>query len=297
MSEALNLALLRFLEAHPAPVDGKSLQVREILECAHGSLFSCQLNVAWLRARCRVADNNISSRFKHELGLSIKQYLEASRLEAARYVLADEARSYPVGQVALAVGYRHLQTFHAAFLRRYGTPPASLCGRGTRVGRRAERPVQGTNPSLTAPRRLTMVAAMECVLPTGFGPGATAANAIGYVEWLANQAPSSWRSDSLADGLDLLDRVACTMYGHCLWDCSAPEQIMVMETVQGIPHRSVQRFFGVLVRLTLSGFLCAPAYGGNRDFLGWHYVGFSPRMPRTASDDQTCAAEKDGASE
>ena len=55
--------------------DGKDLprEVHEVLICIHCNLFDSDLNVQALKSRCRIRDNNISCRFRYEMGVTIKE--------------------------------------------------------------------------------------------------------------------------------------------------------------------------------------------------------------------------------
>jgi transcriptional regulator GlxA family with amidase domain len=100
-----------------------SLRVRELITAINEWLFDPGLSVSTLKVRCRVRDNNISSRFKNEVGVSIKDYILTLRLRAAREMIQLGDR--PATDVAYAVGFRYSQTFYRAYHRRYGTAPCS----------------------------------------------------------------------------------------------------------------------------------------------------------------------------
>ncbi len=120
----------------------------------------------------------------------------------------------------------------------------------------------------------TLAAAMERVLPSERGPGAADANAAVYARWAADRYESVERS--LSAGLTLLESLAAGMWGRGFSACDGPEKDAVLERLQGTPHPTAQRFFRTLVRVTLAGFLSAPAYGGNRNGVGWSFLGFEP---------------------
>src|ERR1700722_11963071 len=116
-----------------------SLRVRELIAAINQGLFDHDLSVRTLKARCRARDNNISSRFKYEVGVSIKDYILTRRLRAAREMIQLGER--PAAEVAYAVGFRYSQTFYRAYHRRYGTAPCS--------GRTGVRPIE-TNAAMSA---------------------------------------------------------------------------------------------------------------------------------------------------
>lgn len=100
-----------------------SLPVRELIAAINQNAFDHGLSVGALKTRCRIRDNNISSRFKHETGVSIKDYILTLRLSAAREMIRSDNRS--AAEAGYAVGFRYSQTFYRAYRRRYGTAP---CG-------------------------------------------------------------------------------------------------------------------------------------------------------------------------
>lgn len=119
----IDAELDRFL-ADVAEPGNLSRELREVLEHIHTHLFDPDLNVQSLKTRCRIRDNNISCRFRHVLGITIKEYIETLRLNAALRLLEKQI---PVFDVAMAVGYLYPQTFYRAFHRKFDRPPASLC--------------------------------------------------------------------------------------------------------------------------------------------------------------------------
>jgi AraC-like DNA-binding protein len=133
----IDAELRRFREVHPPLVEGVSWQVRELLRCLHEHLFEPSLNVRELKTRCRMRDHNVSCRFGHEMGVSIKAYIEALRLEAADQILRAGIAS--VSDVAQSVGYCYLQTFYRAYARRFHRTPGRVCDEGSgAAGRGAE---------------------------------------------------------------------------------------------------------------------------------------------------------------
>lgn len=123
-------------------------------------------------------------------------------------------------------------------------------------------------------------AAMDRVLPSSeAAPGATAAGALQHVERLLESDVVGPDAATIGQGLELLDSAALSRWGRPFPECRSTEQDAVLRQVQDIPHPPVQQFFSLLVRLTLSGFLCAPEHGGNRSGMGWRFVGFMPRSP------------------
>lgn len=129
---------------------------------------------------------------------------------------------------------------------------------------------------MTAERRRTLAAAMDRILPPDGGPGASDAHAIGYVDWLIGQIFFRRAARELDAGLDLLDSLAAALWKKEFAACDAVERDAILAEVQRVPHPVAQRFFRMLVHMTLAGFLCSPEYGGNRGCVGWRFIGFTP---------------------
>lgn len=105
------------LEVHraraiPAP-HGLSWQVSQLLHAINGAVFDHHVSVDALRRRCLLRDHNVSSRFKHEVGVTIRDYINQRRLAAAASLLASGACN--ASDAAYAVGYDNQQTFNRLF--------------------------------------------------------------------------------------------------------------------------------------------------------------------------------------
>jgi hypothetical protein len=129
---------------------------------------------------------------------------------------------------------------------------------------------------VTPAQRATLAAAMDRILPGARGAGATAADAVSYTDWLfANDAFASAEA-KVAAGVSLLDSLARGMWETDFAACGPGERDAVLARLTEVPHRTAQRFFTDLVLLSLTGFLCAPRYGGNAGGIGWKSIGFAP---------------------
>ena len=127
-------------------------------------------------------------------------------------------------------------------------------------------------------RRRALAAAAERVLP-----GAIEAGVPEYMDyWLARQPFSvapDWKP-ILKVGAVHLDRIARADFNRAFADCKPEEQDAVLTRFQKgeiVAKRFNSKvFFQRLVTLTLEGFLSEPQYGGNRDMVGWRFIGRSP---------------------
>lgn len=129
---------------------------------------------------------------------------------------------------------------------------------------------------LTPGEREVLAAAMDRILPAGECPGATRANAIAYADWVLARDSAGGAAAAVASGVALLDSLAQGMWGCGFAACPPDQRDAVISRLEGVPHRGAQRFFSTLVMLTLTGFLSPPRYGGNRDRVGWDFIGYTP---------------------
>ncbi len=96
--------------------------LHEILTVIHQRVFDPELNVNEVREQCQLRNHNISTRFRWVMGISIKQYIEALRMEAAARLLGcSDAEVY---FIAMHVGYSHVETFNRAFRRWFDCSPS-----------------------------------------------------------------------------------------------------------------------------------------------------------------------------
>jgi AraC-like DNA-binding protein len=98
---------------------------QKLLEAARyiqDHLFDPHLNVNTLKLKCHLRNNNVSTIFRSVIGLSIREYIENLRLEAADQLL--RSGGFEIYLIAMSVGYEHQETFFRAFQRRFGCTPS-----------------------------------------------------------------------------------------------------------------------------------------------------------------------------
>jgi gluconate 2-dehydrogenase gamma chain len=106
------------------------------------------------------------------------------------------------------------------------------------------------------------------IVPSGETPGAREAGAVHFID----RSLRTWAA-GLADPFraGLSDFRASFAAGHGIAefaDADAQTQILYLTQVENTP------FFGLVRLLTLVGMFVLPAYGGNRDGIGWKLIGF-----------------------
>jgi hypothetical protein len=108
-------------------------------------------------------------------------------------------------------------------------------------------------------------------------PGARAAGVPGYINYWLAQRPFHTIRRYMARGAKLLDQTAKKHHQKGFVACAQEAQDAVLAMVaKGMVRRGEldgKRFFEQLMTFTLEGFLSDPRYGGNRDRVGWRFIG------------------------
>ena len=119
-------------------------------------------------------------------------------------------------------------------------------------------------------------AAAARIFPTTSTPGATEAGVVNYVERLLTEAYPKLAS-FYRNGCRAVDRHAKHRFGSGFLRIPESSQDAVLADFEGgqVPDfKQASDFFETLRRHTMEGILGEPAYGGNREMIGWKLVGF-----------------------
>jgi gluconate 2-dehydrogenase gamma chain len=112
------------------------------------------------------------------------------------------------------------------------------------------------------------------------GPGARAAGVDGFFARVFDDPRLGSIHPLLKRGCAFVMRAAQASHGRAFVALSAEEQDdLIARLVDGKMRPdgfSGPTFVRVVLALTLEGFLGDPRHGGNRDAVGWRFVGFSP---------------------
>jgi gluconate 2-dehydrogenase gamma chain len=141
----------------------------------------------------------------------------------------------------------------------------------------AEAPPVGDSPhgTFTGLEFTTMAAACERILPRDEDPGAKDANVPAYIDRILQTPEMKQMKTDFLQGLSALERRSRSMFQKGFAE-AAPEQQDELLTLfkESGDGTGEAHFYELLVVLTLEGFLGDPSYGGNKDKVGWHLVGF-----------------------
>jgi len=110
------------------------------------------------------------------------------------------------------------------------------------------------------------------ILPTDETPGAREANVVHFTDYVLSTIDRDQQADMRDAFKSLQEQVAKTVPGATSFAAITPaQQIEVMKAIEAMQDAGA---FGLLRGFTLTGFLCDPALGGNKDKVGWKLIGF-----------------------
>ncbi len=111
------------------------------------------------------------------------------------------------------------------------------------------------------------------IIPSTGGPGARDAGVIYFIDRaLATFAADDREAYRTGMAQLQLRRQELLPHSTTIASLTGPQQITLIRTVE------TSAFFELLRTHTVLGFLGDPSYGGNRDKVGWHQIGFEDRM-------------------
>ena len=151
--------------------------------------------------------------------------------------------------------------------------------------------MQNTLISLNRHELLTVEAIFERLFPTDAnGPGATEIGAMTYLE-LALAGAYADKTEMYRLGIAALDRAAQTLFSAKFIDCAISDQNVLLGQLQRseLPAFSTppqSEFFNLLLAHCQEGLFADPAYGGNRDKLGWKVLGHTGICLQNSAEEQ-----------
>ena len=160
------------------------------------------------------------------------------------------------------------------FLRQLALLSASLAV-GAGAGCRREPEPAKRKPTFDGRHRTVLEAVCARILPTDAEPGATEAGCAEFIDRQLGLPHFDVLKAQVDRGLERLDDMAQKRAGKGFAAASAAEQDELLRAFQrparGLPGAHV---FNLLLTLTLEGFLSDPRHGGNRNGVGWAFVGY-----------------------
>ena len=121
-----------------------------------------------------------------------------------------------------------------------------------------------------------LTAVVERLLPSDLGTGARETGAAKYVEQALEH--SAYRR-GVEQCLNLLATMASEKDEAPFEELPPERQDVLLGALAEHAEPAVRNVFRTLVTLSLEGFLCRPERGGNRDGLGWRFMGYGEIAP------------------
>jgi len=130
----------------------------------------------------------------------------------------------------------------------------------------------------------TLEALCDRLIPADDDPGATEAGVARYIDAQLGYPPVQSFAPLVKHGLRQVDFISRKLHRRHFAQLSAKKRDHVLRFLQkskrfGGRHTG-QRFFTVMVALSLEGYLSDPVYGGNRGQVGWKLMGHQQQHPR-----------------
>lgn len=141
----------------------------------------------------------------------------------------------------------------------------------------------------TPARHSTLAAAAARILPSVHGPGAAEANVAGYLQNALEQPHFRALLPWFQGQLDALEGKARERFDRGFAECATTERDELLREIRESPDPMTRQFFVTLVTLALEGLLGDPAHGGNRDQVGWRWIGYRPHTTESG----ICTPEED----
>ncbi|MBI3098872.1 MAG: gluconate 2-dehydrogenase subunit 3 family protein [Planctomycetes bacterium] len=138
-------------------------------------------------------------------------------------------------------------------------------------------------PPFSDLQRAVLAAAASRILPSNDGSGAAEAGCIDAIEGTLADPYFSYKAPRFRQGADVLESLARSQWKKPFVDLAPADQDRCLEHLQaGKSNTAVfngSLFFDDLLIFTVEGFLGHPQYGGNRDKVGWTFIGYEPGGP------------------
>jgi gluconate 2-dehydrogenase gamma chain len=152
-------------------------------------------------------------------------------------------------------------------------------------------PVAPRLESLDSASAADVAALANQIIPSDDGPGAHEAGVIYFIDRALSTFDTGKR-EAYQKGMQAVNELRKKMFPNSasITALAREQQIELIRAIE------TSEFFELLRTHTVLGFLGSPSYGGNRNQVGWKYIGFDDRMafepPFGYYDAEARAAEK-----
>ena len=159
------------------------------------------------------------------------------------------------------------------FLRQLALLSAALAA-GAGAGCKRAPAAPPRTPTFDARRRTVLEAVCARILPTDTEPGANEAGCAEFIDRQLGLPHFDALRTQVERGLDHLDDMMRKRFGRGFVEESAPHQDELLRAFQRTRVVPGAHILSLLLTLTLEGFLSDPRHGGNRNQVGWTFVGY-----------------------
>lgn len=136
-------------------------------------------------------------------------------------------------------------------------------------------PLVSTHKTFTNEEFAILAAATERILPKDQDVGALETNVPEYIDRILQTPQLSQMKEQFVPGVMALNRRAQRLVKTDFVKATAAQQDEVITSFKNSGERTGEnKFYEILVVLTLEGYLGDPSYGGNTNNAGWGVIGF-----------------------
>ncbi|MFL5321554.1 MAG: gluconate 2-dehydrogenase subunit 3 family protein, partial [Myxococcaceae bacterium] len=125
---------------------------------------------------------------------------------------------------------------------------------------------------------------VDRIVPKDEDPGALDANVPEYIDRMLQTPEMHQMKVDFVAGTAALNRRSVRMFQKPFYEATPAQRDELLglfrDSRQGTGE---ENYYSLLVTLTLEGFLGDPSYGGNKDKVGWAFVGFE-KVDSTKAD-------------
>ena len=148
------------------------------------------------------------------------------------------------------------------------------------------RPTAAAAATFAPAQHQALYALCAHLLPGDDGPGASDAGCVEFIEGQLARPEFDLLRSVAQNGLQALDAAAQQHAAARFSELTDDQREQVLTLVRADRRRGFDgdRFIHLMLVLVLEGFLSDPVHGGNRDGVGWRYVGFKPVRWAPADD-------------
>jgi AraC-like DNA-binding protein len=107
-----------------SPEEHWPFDIRDALLCINKHLFDPSYSLKTMRELCNLSDTNFSSRFRHYVGMTPREYITYHRVHSGMMLFRNKKlKNVRISEIGFTVGYENPSSFTMTFKRFTGLSP------------------------------------------------------------------------------------------------------------------------------------------------------------------------------